>query len=172
MQNRTKHRIVLVALAMAANGVLAQELKAEFTDPAWDGQKVPEAHNCNSATAMTPALKITGLPAESDYLTLSFRDVDGPAQMAADGGHGKLGYIVAAGSAELTLPSVQQGKRKNEMPEGVELLGEHKGKRAVNGYLAPCSQGQNHRYEVVIRAVTASDKNKALAETTLPIGRW
>ena len=167
-----KHLIISASLSLVAATVCAQDFRAELADPAWDGQKVPEAHNCNGATAATPPLKLSGLPAESDYVILAFRDLDGPANMAADGGHGKLGFAVAAGSAEVQLPAVQQGKKKNEMPEGVELLGEHKGKRAVAGYLAPCSQGQNHRYEVVVRAVTNGDRNKVLAETKVAIGSW
>lgn len=167
-----KRKILTVTLLVAMTGAVAQEFKADFADPAWDGKKVPEAHNCNSATAMTPAIKVSGLPAASDYLTLAFRDLDGPGQMASDGGHGKLGFAVAAGSAEVSLPAVAQGKKKGDLPEGVDLLGEHKGRRAVNGYLAPCSQGQNHRYEVVVRAVTAADKDKVLAETKLAIGNY
>ena len=165
-------QILVSAFALSVSIAWAQEMKVEFADPAWDGKRVPEAHNCNSPTAATPPLKISGLPAESDYVTLSFRDLDGPGQMSMDGGHGKLGFLIKAGSPEVTLPAVQQGKKKFEMPEGVELLGEHKGRRPVDGYLAPCSQGKNNRYEVVVRAVTATDKNKALAETKLLIGNW
>lgn len=164
--------LVVGAFIVSAGGAFAQEMKVEFADPAWDGKKVPDAHNCNSPTAATPPLKISGLPADSDFVTLSFRDIDGPGQMSMDGGHGRLGFTVKAGSPEVTLPAVQQGKKKSEMPEGVELLAEHRGRRPVDGYLAPCSQGQNHRYEVVVRAVKAADKNKALAETKLLIGSW
>lgn len=167
-----KHLVFSVALSLAAVTACAQDFKAELADPAWDGQKVPEAQNCNGATAATPPLKLSGLPAESDYVILAFRDLDGPSNMAADGGHGKLGFAVIAGSPEVVLPAILQGKKKNEMPEGVELLGEHKGKRAVAGYLAPCSQGQNHRYEVVVRAVTSGDRDKVLAETKVSIGAW
>ena len=167
-----KRLLSVMLLSLAATGVAAQEFKAEFVDPAWDGQKVPTAHNCNSATAMTPALKVSGLPAQSDYITLAFRDLDGPGAMASDGGHGKLGFAVAAGSSGVTLPAVGQDKKQGDLPEGVELLAEHKGRRPVSGYLAPCSQGQNHRYEVVVRAVTQADKDKVLAETRLPIGSW
>ena len=167
-----KKQILAAAFVLSIGSTWAQELKVEFADPAWDGKKVPEAHNCNSPTAATPPLKISGLPADSDYVTLAFRDLDGPGLMSTEGGHGKLGFFIKPGSAEVTLPAILQGKKKTDMPEGVELLGEHKGRRPVEGYLAPCSQGKNNRYEVVVRAVTAADKNKALAETKLPIGNW
>ena len=165
-------QLLAAGVALSIGSAWAQEMKVEFADPAWDGKRVPEAHNCNSATAATPPLKISGLPSGSDYVTLSFRDIDGPGQMSADGGHGRLGFFIKAGSAEITLPAIQQGKGEGEMPEGVELLGEHMGRRPVSGYLAPCSQGRNNRYEVTVRAVTAADKNKALAETKVPIGNW
>lgn len=164
--------VVLLGATLLSASVWAEPLQAVFVDPAWDGVKVPAEHNCEGAAAKTPALKVSGIPAESDYLTLAFRDLDGPGQMSRDGGHGKLGFVIQAGAGEAVLPAVAQGLKKNQMPEGVELLAEHRGRRPVDGYLAPCSQGRNHRYEVVVRAVTAADKDKPLAEFTLPMGNW
>ena len=57
--------IISVALSLVATTVCAQDFKAELADPAWDGQKVPEAHNCNGTAAATPPLKSSGLPTES-----------------------------------------------------------------------------------------------------------
>ena len=65
-----------------------------------------------TAWAQEMKVEFAGLPAESDYVTLAFRDIDGPGQMSMNGGHGKLGFAIKAGSAEVNLPPVQQGKNK------------------------------------------------------------
>jgi hypothetical protein len=144
-------------LALSAMPAMAQaEFSAAFADPAWDGATVPEGQHCplQGGSGATPAIDVSGLPAGTTQVNLSFNDET--YEPMNNGGHGVLGFAVEAGATEVSLPSVPGATE--EMPEGVTIAAENKtsGDFLTPGYMPPCSGGNGNTYSVDVIALDAA----------------
>ncbi|MFV0662623.1 hypothetical protein [Denitromonas sp.] len=150
-------------------------LTVAFADSAWTGNAIPNEGVCSNfgGKDMSPALKVSGIPAGANAIIIQFNDRDyGP--LSSGGGHGTLGYWVTGTSA--TLPAVKGFG--TDVPDGVFIEAPAYGTGAYRspGYLAACSGGRGHTYEAVIKAVykakKSGEESRLLAESVLAIGRY
>jgi len=159
-----------LVLGLVAGPGRTAALTATFVDPAWDGLTVPKGMQCarhGGPGAVSPALKVSKIPAGTVRLVLEFDDEDyGP--LSSDGGHGKFAFAVPAGAAEVVVPSIPQGVTEG-FPKGVTMLAGNRSGIAP-GYLPPCSGGRGHRYSITIRAMSAA--GKPLGKRDVPMGRY
>lgn len=168
--------VAALATVLGASGAAAADLDASFADPAWDGKKIPKGQQCTKfgGGGGTPALRVENIPAEANAVIVEFNDRN-YQPLSWDGGHGKIGFWIEAGSTAATLPSVP-GETK-DLPEGsfVEKRNRATGAYARPGYLPPCSGGRGHRYFAVVKAVNKVEgkrKPEVLAEAKLQLGRY
>ena len=158
--------ILLGALSFACGA--STELSVDFVDPAWDGKNVPENKVCKKfdGNGSSPAIKISGLPAGTTAVEVSFSD-DSYARMR-NGGHGVLRFRVATGQSEVELPSVPG--ETEELPDGVTMVAAHKGVRGTPGaYLAPCSGWNGNWYSAHVKALGSGG---TLAEGNIKLGKF
>ena len=93
-----------------------------------------------------------------------------------NGGHGKIGYTIAPGTVEATVPSVPG--HTFSLPEGFFLVAAQTNPSwdKAGAYLPPCSGGRGNYYYVTIKAVLQSpdksQKTRVLATTKLELGRY
>lgn len=170
---------VACAAFLAASPVLiapalADDLMVRFADPAWTGDRIPDGQHCKKfrGNGATPPLTVSGIPAEANAIVVEFNDKSF-SKLSYDGGHGKIGFMIEPGSAEVTLPAVPGGT--DEMPEGVWLEEKNRatGDWYSKGYLPPCSGGQGNTYGAEVYAVVKSgDDYEEIAETSIRLGRY
>ncbi|HVS66038.1 MAG TPA: hypothetical protein VMT85_21340 [Thermoanaerobaculia bacterium] len=151
----------------------AAELSASFTDPAWEGEKVPEGEQCQrfGGSGKTPELKVTGIPDGANALVLEFSDASYAAM--DDGGHGKVGYLLEPGATEITVPRAPG--HETELQEPFFVVMEHKAPSwdEAGAYLPPCSGGRGNRYYLTVKAVKRTgDEIQELASTLLEMGTY
>ena len=159
------------ALLFAAAPVMAQEgFSASFADASWDGVTVPAGQHCalQGGAGATPPLDVTGLPAGTTQVNLSFNDET--FERMNNGGHGVLGFAVAAGATSVSLPAVPGATE--DFPEGVSLVTANKtgGDFLTAGYMPPCSGGNGNTYSVDVTAVDAAGAD--LATTRVTLGKY
>jgi len=156
--------LVLCLLPAAALAEMTVTLGAP-----WDGKRVPKGQQCPKfgGAGATPPMTVTGLPAGTAMVVLSFNDKNYPP-LSRNGGHGQIGFPVKGSSAD--LPAVP-GMTKR-LPGGARVLAPAKstGAYASPGYLPPCSGGRGNRYVVDVIAVDAA--GKPLEKQTVDIGRY
>lgn len=167
--------LALAVLAGPTAGARAQsadpsELEVAFTDPRWDGARIPSGEHCSlfGGRGSTPALRVAGVPDGTVAIIVAFNDRDyGP--LSSGGGHGKIRFPAEGGDA-VELPSVPGGTAN--LPGGavVESRARSTGEYASPGYLPPCSGGRGHRYFAVVEAL-GSD-GRVLGRGTIELGRY
>jgi hypothetical protein len=166
----------LVLFAASPEVVAAQaaaELSASFTDPAWNGEQVPEGEQCQrfGGSGQTPELTVTGIPAGADALVLEFSDAS-YAPMD-DGGHGKVGFELAPGTTEVTVPRAPGHQRELEAPFFVVMEHKAPGWDQAGAYLPPCSGGRGNRYYLTVKAVKRADEEiEELGSVVLEMGTY
>lgn len=168
---------VFLITAILPTIVTAEELSITFTDPAWDGGKIPKGQHCKKfgGNGSTPPLKISGIPAGANAIIVEFNDASFP-KLSSNGGHGKIGWKITGGD-EATLKPVLGGT--NEMPDGTWLVKKNRATGAWKspGYLPPCSGGRGNKYVAVVKAVKIAEGDDSgdvtvLGEGKIKLGRY
>jgi len=134
---------------------------------------VPPGHQCQKfgGTFGSPALRVNGIPERADALVLEFSDRS-YAPMD-NGGHGKLGFEIAAGSTAVEVPSAPP--HTAALPDGFWTVAEHgaPGWDKPGAYLPPCSGGRGNAYYVTVKAIARDGEAVTeLAQTTLEMGTY
>lgn len=162
--------LLILTLPLAA---IASGLGAEFVEPGWNGERVPDGYQCQKfgGTHGSPALQVDGIPARANALVLEFSD---RSYAPMDhGGHGKIGYEIEAGSASVRIPSVPP--HTMDLPAGFWTVAAH-GAPAWDkpgAYLPPCSGGRGNAYYVTVKAMVRDGAELTeLAQTTLEMGKY
>ncbi len=155
----------------------AAKLEVSFLDSSWDGKFVPVGQQCekfDGDNPATPRLLVKRIPAAANVIIMEFSDRS--YMPMDDGGHGKIGYRIAEGTAEVSIPSVPGHTFK--LPEGFFTVTEHQAPDfdTEGAYLPPCSGGRGNFYYVTIKAAyQASEKKKkfkVLGQAVLELGRY
>lgn len=170
----TKLILITSIAILTPIAVLAADLNAKISDPAWDGKTVPKGQQCNrfGGKAMSPALEVSGIPADAEALVLSFDDRS-HAPMN-NGGHGQVIYKIKKGINSVRVPSIPP--HSFDLPNGFRLLAAHRSPSwdTAGAYMPPCSGGRGNEYVVVVKAVTLKGDNvgKSLAKVDVAMGRY
>ena len=151
-------------------------LTISFEDAAWDGKIVPEDQICKryGGEGATPALKVSDIPVEANALIVEFSD--GSYKPMDNGGHGKIGIMLADHSGEIVVPIV--AGETESMPPNLFMEQAHKAKGVgeAGAYLPPCSGGQGNRYYATVKAVyiaqSDGEESKLLAEAVIEMGTY
>ena len=152
------------------------KLQVAFSDSKWDGKTIPYGQQCNrdGGKGSTPGLIIKNIPSEANALVFEYSDRS-YAPMD-NGGHGKIGYLIQPGTAEVTVPPVQGNTLS--LSEGFFHIAAHSNPSwdKAGAYLPPCSGGRGNSYYVTIKAVVQStnkdEKLKILGTTKLNLGAY
>ena len=163
--------LAAITLAVLTFPALAQSpLTVAFADSAWTGDKVPAGQHCalQGGTGATPALTVSGIPDGTRQITVAFNDET--YQPMNDGGHGVIGFDVAATGGEATLPSVPGNSA--ELPAGAHVVTAARGTGdyASPGYLPPCSGGSGNTYSATLNALDSS--GTVLASGKITLGKY
>lgn len=169
-----RQRLILaLALSLAALPIAASDFSASFTDPAWDGQKVPDGEQCQrfEGSGQTPELTVSGIPEGANALVLEFSD--GTYQPMDDGGHGKVGFALEPGTTEVTVPRAPG--HTSDLAAPFFVVAEHKAPTwdTAGAYLPPCSGGRGNRYYLTVKAVhRMGEELHELASVVLEMGKY
>lgn len=163
--------LAAITLAVLTFPALAQSpLTVAFADSAWTGDKVPTGQHCalQGGSGATPALTVSGIPDGTSQITVAFNDET--YQPMNDGGHGVIGFDVAATGGEATLPSVPGNSA--ELPSGAHVVTAARGTGdyASPGYLPPCSGGNGNTYSATLNALDSS--GTVLASGKITLGKY
>jgi hypothetical protein len=150
-------------------------MKARLADEAWNGEIIPDGQQCSrhGGAGSTPTLEISGIPTNTDEITIAINDESFP--LMNNGGHGVLGFVID-NEGFVTLPPIQG--ETNDLPEGVRSIAAHKataeGYSPGTAYLPPCSGGMGNRYSVTITALkrTSNGRARLLDQIKIPLGRY
>lgn len=154
-------------------------LKVAHADPAWDGESVPVGQQClmhGGVDPSTPSIQVSNIPSGSDAIILEFSDRNS-VQMN-NGGHGKVGFIIATGTIDAVVPPIPG--QTFILPPGFYLIQEHRAAAlfsfTAGAYMPPCSGGIGNSYYVTVKAVklvSADGKTFTLLdESILELGRY
>jgi hypothetical protein len=159
--------------ALLSSPLAAADFSVSFTDPAWNGEKVPEGEQCQKfgGAGQTPELSVTGIPGGANALLLEFSDAS-YAPMD-NGGHGKVGFELPAGTVEITVPRAPG--HQSELTAPFFAVAEHKAPAwdKAGAYLPPCSGGRGNRYYLTVKAVhRMGDEIHELASVVLEMGKY
>jgi phosphatidylethanolamine-binding protein (PEBP) family uncharacterized protein len=163
-------RFVLLSFLFAisiAGAARAGELGLAFTAPEWTGGSVPGTGICtmHGGKGMSPAIKVTDIPAGTDRLVMKFTDRD----WGGEGAHGVVGIKVPQTATSITIPSFKG--EVDALPAEIEKISIHQCRACAEGvYLGPCSGGGGHQYYVTISAESAD--GKSLADGKLVLGNF
>ena len=168
MFTKTLFAAALVAGATVSGAAFAQAaLTAKFTDPAWDGQKVPAGQQCSlfGGQGSTPPLEVSGLPDGTAKITLAFNDKTYTPM--DNGGHGVIGFDVAPAGGVATLAPAPG--ESDQLPAGVSVVTKNRGTGEYDkpGYLPPCSGGSGNLYSATITALDSSGATLGTGEIEL-----
>ncbi len=155
-----------------ASSALADEFRAEFTDPAWNGETIPKGQQCSEydGAGATPPIRVSGLPEGTNAVLVAFND-ESYEPLSTDGGHGIVGFDVDVANATAVLLSVPGDTV--ELPNGVWIEADNRDDIGVVGYLPPCSGGTGNLYSATLFAVQYRGEDyEVLAETYLQLGRY
>ena len=153
------------------------DLHVSFADPDWDGKIVPTGQQCQKFggnNPHSPRLTVKNIPNGANALIMEYSDRS-YAPMD-NGGHGRIGFIIAAGVSEVTVPSVPG--HSYELPKGFFLVKEHLAPKwdKAGAYMPPCSGGRGNSYYVTVKAVQRKSeddlKGTVLAVGILEMGRY
>ncbi|MGE4298182.1 MAG: hypothetical protein AB7E47_09160 [Desulfovibrionaceae bacterium] len=150
------------------------QLQVAFVDAAWDGKFVPAGMQCaqfGGKNAMSPALRVGGIPAGADQIIVEFNDRT-YTPLSTNGGHGAIAVAVPAGATEVVVPSV--AGETNDVPAGVTVIHGHRATWSVlkpGAYLPPCSGGKGNTYFAIVHAVNTTDK-VVLAQARVALGTY
>jgi hypothetical protein len=140
----------------AEKNAAAGQFQVVFADSKWDGKTIPYGQQCyrDGGKGSTPPLLIRNIPSEANALIFEYSDAS-YAQMN-NGGHGKIGYSIQPGTAEITVPPVPGNTMS--IPEGFFLISAHVNPSwdKAGAYLPPCSGGRGNSYYVIVKAVVRS----------------
>lgn len=144
------------------------ELSVSFTDPKWDGQKIPKGGQCTNCggDGLSPSLLVNNIPKNTDALIVEYKDKTMGVY------HGALRFLIS-GNSEIHIPSVLE--QTYDLPQGVEMESEHNAPIGKGGaYMAPCGCGYNNRYDATILAVKIekSGQKLLLGKGKLKLGRF
>ena len=160
------------ALAAAIMSLAPVPVLAEMAvalNPPWDGQTIPADQVCalHGGQGMTPPMTLTGLPEGTASVAVEYNDISFPS-LAFNGGHGAIGF--AAASPDAVLPPMPA--MTAELPEGAWVISAARthGQYASPGYIPPCSGGNGHTYQAVVRALDAGGNELDSARVVL--GRY
>lgn len=146
-------------------------LEAAFVGDTWDGKTVPAGAQCGKfgGTAPSPAITVSAIPAAANALVLEFSDRSYTPM--DNGGHGKVGYRLEAGSETVVVPPIPP--HTTDLPAAFWTVAEHgaPGWDKAGAYLPPCSGGKGNSYYVTIKAVqTEGDTLTEIEHTVLEMG--
>lgn len=169
-----KFAFVIFSLVTTFANADGTPFAATFTDPAWDGIKVPTGQQCArfGGSGSTPVIKVEHVPGKANALVMEYSDQT--YQAMDKGGHGKIGYRIAKNTGQETIPAV--AGHTFDLPTGFFLV---EAQRAptwdkAGAYLPPCSGGKGNSYYVTVKAVKEADGkvSEVLAETTIKMGQY
>jgi len=150
------------------------KLDVSFASTAWDGKSVPKDGICqvNGGKGDTPELMVSGIPAGANAIVVEFSDRSYAPH--DNGGHGKIGYDIAAGTSKVTLPKVP-GMTDKGLPVGTWIEMNNVSVRdPAPGYRGPCSGGRGNTYEADVKAVVKpakeGEEGKLLAKGRIRLG--
>jgi hypothetical protein len=151
-------------------------LEITLADPAWNGKTVPMGQQCRKfgGNGATPAMTVANIPAQANAVILEFSDQS--HQPMDNGGHGKIGYRIAPGTARVTVPSVPG--HTFDLPSEFFLVAAHRNPSwdKAGAYMPPCSGGRGNLYYLTVKAVFEapgeSDGSKLLGQGKLTMGRY
>ncbi len=148
------------------------QLTVRFVDAGWDGLEIPFVGRCGDCGGggRSPALRISGLPAEANEVVVEFNDLR-ILDLAKNGGHGTLA-VATGGKSEVILPSVRE--ETMSLPRGVRSVRKHRcvffGHKS-GAFKAPCGCGQGNEYEATVLAIRRHGENSVvLARTKIALG--
>lgn len=137
--------------------------------PPWDGETVPADQVCalHGGNGMTPPMALSGLPNGTASVAVEFNDISFPS-LAFNGGHGAIGFAVTG--REANLPAVPA--LTTDLSEGSWVISAARtsGRYASPGYIPPCSGGNGHTYQAVVRALAADGVELDMAR--IVIGKY
>jgi phosphatidylethanolamine-binding protein (PEBP) family uncharacterized protein len=159
----------LSALVGLGLGLLPSLALAEMSVallPPWDGQTVPAAEICTlqGGNGSTPPMALSGLPEGTASVAVEYNDISF-APMAFNGGHGVIGFAVSGAEVDLApVPAMTA-----DLPEGSWVVSAARagGQYASPGYIPPCSGGNGHTYQAVVRALDANGVELDMARVVL-----
>ena len=171
--NSTKPRFIATLMMMCATFSAAADLGLAFVNDLWDGKTIPAGQQCRKfgGTGGTPALRVSSIPPDANALVMEFSDRTYTPM--DQGGHGKLGYRIEAGTAETIIPTVPP--HTTDLPEGFWTVAPHgaPGWDTAGAYLPPCSGGKGNEYYVTVKAVTKEDDRlRVITEAVLEMGTY
>ncbi len=148
-------------------------LNVSFADKSWDGNIVPAGMHCakHGGNGSSPALNVSNIPADANRVVVAFSN--GAYKKLDNGGHGIIGMRIAAGTKEITFPSIAENI--TDMPKGIYIISAQKGDWGKDGaaYMAPCSGGKGSRYYATVRAVQEKDgADIELGKTDIELGKY
>jgi len=116
---------------------------------------------------MTPALKVSSIPAGSDSLMLAYSDRD--SEKMNNGGHGIMSYKIMPTTSSVTLPKVPG--HSYDLPENFTMIEAHRspGWDKEGAYMPPCSGAKDHTYYVTVKAMKGEE---VTATTVLELGNY
>lgn len=159
--------LLVLGLALAPQAALAG--MNVTLDAPWDGETIPAGEVCalQGGDGMTPPMTLSGLPEGTISIAVDYNDISYPP-MAFNGGHGSIGFAVSGGNAQLLPVSAMS----DDLPEGVWVIspGRGRGQYASLGYMPPCSGGNGHIYQAVVKAIGAD--GAVLDEVRVILGRY
>lgn len=165
---------ILSVLALIVNfPVAAGDLSAAYVDATWDGKTVPDGHQCQKfgGGADSPAIRVSAIPAGSNAIVLEFSDRNYTPM--DHGGHGKVGFEIAADTTETTVPPAPA--HSFDLPPGFWVVQAHGAPSwdTPGAYLPPCSGGKGNAYYVTVKAVRRhGEQLEVLGETVLEMGTY
>ena len=147
---------------------------ASLNDSHWDGKWIPVEQQCltfGGNQPATPALKIMGIPEQTNLLILEYSDRS--YQPMNNGGHGRMAYAISSPTQSLQLPAI--AGHSFELPNGFMALEAHRNPKwdKAGAYMPPCSGGKGNSYYVTIQAVHYDGhKTEVLTKTILEMGKF
>ena len=148
-------------------------LQVSFADSKWTGRIIPREEVCNrfnTRPGNAPSILVSGLPAATVTIELSFNDISARS-VFNHGGHGVIHYLLPTpGANEVVIPSFPG--QTSKLPGGFSVKRHFTSEAwdTGSGYLPPCSGGQGNTYTVDIRALDA--QGARIAEAKLVLGAY
>lgn len=176
MKKQTMGKLCGVFLATVFSMGAAAELELSFTDSAWTADGIPEGQQCQKfkgVNPQSPELVVKNIPEGTTAIVMEFSDRT--MKPMDNGGHGKVGYKIPAGSTEVTIPRVPG--HTEDLPDGFFTVAVHRaaGWDTAGAYLPPCSGGRGNHYFIDVKAVKLGDANdvsNVLDQASIPLATF
>ncbi|WP_413693264.1 hypothetical protein [Psychromonas sp. KJ10-2] len=165
-----KYKLLATTILAGCFSTYASAIEVELTDSAWDGVKIPEGQQCQKfggQNPMTPALKVSEIPAGSDSIVLAYSDRD--SEKMNNGGHGVMSYEIDSMTTSVAIPQV--AGHSYDLPEKVTMIEAHRspGWDKEGAYMPPCSGAKDHAYYLTVKAMKGA---QVTATTVLELGNY